>query len=293
MPILKEVWHYALAPSVTFNEVLYRSGDNVAAVTNVLGRDATIVTRRIALLDNLATLETISVSEVGSRGAAVPVPIGLIGRQRDSGNTSYYHHDAAVVVNLGSVNPPSRRKMWMRGWPAAAFLNASDDTPPRLKPRNADLLGEWLDVVCDVVGPKYIVLSRKKLADVGANFGVINQVIAHDDGTTTIKTNGANIPGVNQGDSISISLRGVPELRGISGTYLFAPTGLVGTYTIPFRAKAGTYDNIIDGRAWKAAYRENTFFSRGVAAFRYIGTRRSKNVGTGSRGARRAHKATV
>lgn len=299
MAIWKLVWHFSQRPGITFNEVhhcIQTTRNDVIA----LNAGNEMIYTRLRFLEDTAKLETIYISEQGILGPGQPVPVNRHGLEGGSASTNAYHPDAACVVNLVSTDVPGRRKIWLRGMSSKWIFRDPVTNEASLTGEGQSLLGEWLTVYTGQ-GMNHIVNKRGVGGAIGdALVALVNKVAQHGPNpapnSRLYMSSAGWVDNVLVNDTIVVFSVLDRALVGLPGAYKVIAKGsddggpyVVVNYRMPTGLVSVTASGV--ARAYRAVTAEGAIIVMPPSRFAYIGTRRSKNIATGSRGARRRVKS--
>lgn len=287
MALFKQTWQFQSDPGGNWNEVLYVQDETLESARPA----SKIVTARLRLLHTHNILKRIRVSDVGNPRVATFFTLNLSGRAIDQplveGDNPPANIDEAAVCILGSTAVPSSRKVWMRGIREDAIVRNTITGIGTPAPFFSELLDNWFKAL--VGDGTYVVNAHTRVAGDKSNVGFIKSIDgATFPGYSIITTVQPLTPVAGQMMTFnSVDQKLFPGLKG-----QFQIVSVAGQlFTIKYRVPRDFLDaNIKQGYCLPYARRLGAFLHKDVCKFGYLGSRRSKNVDTGSRGARRAQR---
>lgn len=286
MPLFKEVWQYESKPSGFWSEVFHSSSSDITAAARFTPGE---LTKRLVLLDDSNKLRKIRVSSVLPPFRSLEFPVnrlGSLGKGVVVEGGGPANLDEAAVVRLVSSARPSKRNWWMRGLSEEDVFRVAVTGETHLFPGFLERLNGFLQFLA---ANNYVVLTRKK----DGEGGVIKRQLLSVDGTagdgTSVLTFPAS-PGVAAGDRLEIRQANPKLLPGLNGP--FEVLGRQGDDPLKpivrYRTPADALITQTLAYALKIEYWDDAVINAALSGFAYLGSRRSKNVSTGSRGARKA-----
>jgi hypothetical protein len=283
VPIFREVWSFQGTPAGTWSEVYYSEVGTLAIAAN-FAEDFYI--RRLNMLHPVNTWTKIRVSDIANPRATALVNVNRKGLSTVGALEKPANGDEAAVIRLTSTVVPARRQLWLRGLAESDVARDSSTgvgiaSPEFLAKLNAFIAGLAL------TSNNYVILSRKHVGEVGVIKGMITSVDGQTTPGRTIITTDVPTGVVAQSRVIiaRTSKKDFPALNGIHTVTAVAGN----TFTIPYRTPQDIKVMEITGAyAFKLEYKTGASINAAASGFAYMGSRRSKNVFTGSRGARRA-----
>lgn len=273
----KQIWTFSSSNAGDWSEVFYKQA---ATLEQAQAISRAHMSKRLDLLSSVCYLEKVRTSEITNLRNAGTKNYGRQG-QWDTGNPQV--DAAACVVQLTSKVIPSSRKWWMRGINNDFVSRDAITGREVLTPLASGALQSFLD---SLEANQYMVLPKINQAAIGNPPNPVTQV----DGTTNpgfaILTT-KNAAAFLAGQIIIASQFSKKDLPGLSGQFkVIASAGNLVTinYTTPTNATIVT----VTGKL--SLYQPNVgaIISGSASAFAFYGDHQTKNVLTGSRGARSA-----
>jgi len=281
VPIFKEIWSFSSSNSGTWSEVWYEEAASIAVASSF---STGLLNARLRLASELTVLEKIRVSQVDSPRVSNVVPINLNGlvvaSQYKAMDDSW-----AVIVTLSSSAVAATRKWWCRG-------NAQQATRDEVSGRTIYSpvfianMKAWLNMV---KAANFVVL---KITPIGQG-GVIKVRTTSADGTadngvTTITTQVAH--GLLADNIVAITQANKKELPGLNGRFRVLTVPTPTTFTVQYRTPENQVQAMATGYARKIVFMSGAIIDPAISGISFTGSRKTKNVSTGSRGARSAQR---
>lgn len=283
MTAYKQIWYWEGGGS-TWTDVYYRAGTQLESAANL---PLAFINKRLRLLDEFFTLKKIRTSDTTLSRSSIITPYNLAGQWSDwqeSDDPPATTSEAVVLTLVSTANPCSRR-VWIRGIGEDAATRSKESGRDVLSPIFSEAIKEWIKALAS---NGYIIYAKVKQNP--ANTRRITEV----DGTggvgqSIIKTDQA-IPGLNLPLTIEISQTSAKDLPGLNGT--FQVQGISqGLYPIiNYVTPQNALYKLANGIVKKKAYTDNAVIDPTKSNFNFVGSRQTKNINTGSRGARPAKR---
>lgn len=280
MAVIKEVWTFS-SGGATWGEVYYSNKGSLASAAVF---PSTLLNARLKLLDPINVLRKIRVSETTGTHASLVIPINLNGIDPDNfrGPAPV---NTAIVSTLSSTAVAASRRLWMRGH---SIVDAERDKvtgADKLDPDFAKLLKEWIGKL-ETNG--YVVYAKVRAGQQNITPTKLLQIDGTAaDGTSIIKT--MVVLPVIPGNMIQISQAPLKDFPALNGAYkVLAINGQF--ITIQYTTPQFVVQKTQTGRVMQLQYVDNATIKASASGFSFIGSRKTKNVNTGSRGARSAKR---
>jgi len=276
----KEIWTFAGGSGV-WSEVYYSmdSSLSVAAAFKI-----SLLNARLRLLHPLNQLKKIRVSDTANPRASAVVQLNKPGLDTnvDSGPAA---NSSAVVCTLSSTIFPSSRRLWLRGYTDDEAFRDRVTGNDRLSANFAADLKTWFQRLED---NDYCVNAQVRVGNAGVAYSKILSVNGtRGDGTSDVKIND-NLP-LLRGDTITLTLISKKDAPALSGRFTvldYAFPLIKIQYTTPLNSLVSTQT----GRVKKYVPAQTAKINARSCGFAFIGSRKAKNIATGSRGARSASR---
>jgi len=281
MAIWKEIWTFQ-SGTATWSEVYYSVASTIKDAATF---DTPFLNKRLALLDKFNILRKIRVSAVAGIKQSFVAGINRNGLFSSAIDVGPANVTEAVVCNLVSTVSPASRRLWLRG--------TNEEFVKRLPGTGQDFLwpnfAAWMKVWFQALdAANYIILKRLKDGEGGVVTQKVNQVNgAAADGTTVITCQG-NV-GVNTNDMVTLAKFNTKDLPGLNGNFKVLEVA-GNTFKVQYSTPGNETFKTSTGTAKKLAFSELCRISGTVSNFNFLGGRKTKNVSTGSRGARPARR---
>lgn len=279
MPIFKEIWNFTSGAN-TWSEVYYSVASDLNGAS---GFTPAFLDKRLILLHPLNILRKIRVSNIAAARESVVISYNLAGQNTPFTGANPASITDAVVCNLVSTAQPSNRRLWLRGvTDGDQFRNAATGND-ELRPGFDTLLKAWF-VALQTNG--YIILARIP----PGSSGVIKSYADRVNGAAATGNSIVTLPnpftGV-VGDIVTFHNFNEKDLPGLKGKFrvdAIAGNTITVQYTTPFNA------NIVPAQGYvkKLVYYDTAIINGTKSNYSFAGGRKTKNVQTGSRGARSA-----
>lgn len=282
MPLFQEVWSFIGASSAKWNEVYYSISADLDGASNFTQH---FKNSRLDLLHTSCTWQKVRITQVTDPTIHTLVNINLAGH--DGPGEAPANPGEACVVNLASSVRSGSRRLWMRGLTENSVTFSPTTGQSIINPAFNTLLTAFIQRLASQF-ESYAIKKRKK----GAGNGVIKTRVTRVDGT--IGSGRARLfcekdPMLAVGDMVQLS-RFEPKLfPGLAGPFkVLAFEG----FTVDVQYSVPQGENILSetGLAEKLIYYEDAVIDSSISGFQYGGVRKTKNVATGSRGARSAQR---
>lgn len=286
MAIFKEVWSFVSTPGGTWNEVYYVSSPSIVDATKFT---PAFKAKRLALADQLTTWRKVRISDV--TGTVKPVLVTINGKGTAAGELPEdatfgpANVDEAVVLNLASITRPAKRKLWMRGVPEMVARRSPTTGETILREDFRMGINEFVDAL-NTTG--YVILVSKPI---GVD-GIVRSDVTNINGTAATGQSVvtfAPAAAYQVGQRVIFKKASPKALPGLNGPYTVravTPNSITIDYRTPFDLEI---DDAQMGFFHRLDYFDDAVIAKSpLSGFDYLGSRRSKNERTGSRGARRA-----
>lgn len=281
MPIFKEIWSFSSSNSGTWSEVWYEEAGSIAIASSF---STGLLNARLRLASQLTVLDKIRVSQVDSPRVSVVKPVNLNGLV-DAALNNPLDDSWAVIVTLSSSAVAATRKWWCRGC-GNQFGRDAVSGRTVYSPEFAANMKSWISytkaanfVVLKItpIGQGGVVKVRATSANGTAN-----------NGTTTITTQAAH--GLLVDNLVAITQANKKELAGLNGRFRVLAVTDATHFTVQYRTPDNVDIPMATGYARKIAFMTGAVIDPAISGVSFVGSRKTKNVSTGSRGARSAQR---
>lgn len=287
MSIFKHVWNFSSSPGGDWSEVHHMEADTIEQSVDLIGQ--ALIDKRLSILDDVNTLDSIDVIPVHPGGAGQQIPVERDGTHVDQTGPANLGEAARLTLN-GSPN--GRRFLWMRGVPEHFIERDQTTGKTRVLPEFSKSLVSILQM-WRAVGYGVLVRTRAKppgSAGAGSEKNFIDSVTYLAGGMTALTRTGTGTPPL-VGEEISLggfSPRLFPFLNGTSRVVKIDATGggekyLIRHTGVPLNVAISTSGGWMIKITWGVKVYNPAISPRPVLV-----TRQTKNEDTGSRGARSA-----
>lgn len=274
--IFKEIFHFKTVTGATWNEVYYQNTGTLAEAARFT---PSFRSRRLDCLSALCTWEKVTVVALTDPSIHTLTEIGRkgnnIGRPANIGE--------AAVITLSSSAQPGSRKLWMRGLLESSVSRNADTGQDEVSTDFANCLKWWIRAL---KAGGFIVLAKKRNGAGGIlKVDVTNVDGTASDGTSIVTTKVPALLGT--GNMVTMMSMDPKQFPGLNGSYrVLNVSG--NTFTIKYRTVGDQAWDAAKGHAMKLDYYDTATIDPDISGFSYLGIRQTKNVVTGSRGAKRA-----
>lgn len=287
MPLFKEVWHFESSPSGSWNEVYYSEAPTLDYAADF---PPTLLQDRLNLLHPVNELAWIRVSDVQIPRVATVRPINRKGERFlslvDADGPA--NLDEAAVITLSSTVVPASRKLWLRGMAETDVSRDRSTGQTIILPTFRGLIDAWIRRLASA-NNNYVIKTRTRVGQVDVVRGNIIKLAPSLNPTMTDITTDP-VLNVGSGDRIVVNSADPKITPGLRGE--FAVYGAIGgVITIPYRLPLDqVLTTVARGYVFRSLLRSGAIINPKASGFAYLGSRRSKNERTSSRGARRAQR---
>jgi len=281
VPIFKEIWSFSSSNSGTWSEVWYEEAGSIDIASSF---STGLLNARLRLASELTVLEKIRVSQVDSPRVSVVKPVNLSGLVLTS-QFKPLDDSWAIIVTLSSSAVAATRKWWLRGCGSQV---TRDETTGRTiySPDLVANMKSWLNF-CKAAN--FVVL---KITPIGQGGVVkVRATLANGtagNGTTTITTQDAH--GLLKDNIVAITQANKKELAGLNGRFRVLEVPTPTTFVVQYRTPENASVAMATGYARKIAFLTGAVINPNISGISFVGSRKTKNVSTGSRGARSAQR---
>jgi hypothetical protein len=273
----KQIWTFSSSNAGTWSEVFYKQAATLDQARTI---SAAHMRKRLAMLSSVCYLEKIRTAEITNLRNAETDAWGRVGAWTTGAPLV---DTASCVVNLISSLIPSTRKWWMRGINDDFITRDTLNGRERLRPLAQTALQDFLD---SLESNQYLILP--KVNQVAA--GHANNPLVQVDGslnvgksTITLKNPAAAVAG----DIIIIARASKKDLPGLNGRWkILASAGF--TMDIDYATPNFAVVKATTGYVNQYVPVVGAIISGARSSFGYYGDHQTKNVLTGSRGAKSA-----
>lgn len=282
MALFQETWQFQGLGGAKWNEVYYSVQGSLESASQF---SAAFIKKRTDCLHAAFTWTKVRITQVLDKSVHTLVNINAPGTV--AGVEAPANPGEAAVINLASSIRSGNRKLWMRGLPENAINFSSTTGRSVLNPAFEGNLRTFINGIC---APGYTYAIKRKKTGI-ANGIVKTRVLQVDgtaaNGTSIITTKDAHL--LVEGNYVEFTTMEPKLFPGLRGPFkVLGTNGL--TFTVQYSVPQNELIKSDTGYSAKLSYWEDAVINPAISGFSYGGVRRTKNDGTGSRGARRAQR---